>query len=145
MKIRWQGPATVLMREDNEDGRPHIYWIGYKSQLLRAAPHHVRPEIGKSTDSLAGNLQDAKDVIKSLKSHGVTRFVDLSIQNKRNIDDIGTDEEVMDDNDDDNDDDDLRPPATHRRLLAPEHATPPQPSSPPYSPSDFIGTRSTTG
>ena len=32
---------------------------------------------------------------------GVTRFVNLSIQNKRNIDDIGTDEEVMDDNDDD--------------------------------------------
>jgi hypothetical protein len=31
----------------------------------------------------------------------VTRFVNLSIQNKRNIDDIGTDEEVMDDNDDD--------------------------------------------
>ena len=25
VKIRWKGPATVLMREDNEDGRPHIY------------------------------------------------------------------------------------------------------------------------
>lgn len=60
------------MREDNEDGRPHIYWIGYKSQLLRAAPHHVRPEIGKSTDSLAGNLQDAKDVIKSHQISEVT-------------------------------------------------------------------------
>ena len=35
----------------------------------------------------------------------------------------------------DNDDDDLRPPATPRRLLDPEHVTPPQLSSPPYSPS----------
>ena len=72
-------------------------------------------------------------MIKSLKSRGVTRFIDLSIQNKRNSDDIGTDEEVMDDNNDD--DDDLRPPATRRRLLDPEHVLPPQPPSPPYSPS----------
>ena len=39
----------------------------------------------------------------------------------------------MDDNNDD--DDDLRPPATRRRLLDPEHVLPPQPPSPPYSPS----------
>ena len=133
VKIRWKGPATVLMREDNEDGRPHMYWIGCKSQLLRAAPHHVRHEIGKSTDSLTGNLQDAKDVIKSLKSRGVTRFVDLSIQNKRYIDDIGTDEEVMDDQD--GDDGDLEPPTTRQRLLDPEDVPPPALQSPPYSPS----------
>ena len=133
VKIRWKGPATVLIREDNENGRPHIYWIGYKSQLLRAAPHHVRPEIGKSTNSLTDSLQDVKDVIKSLKSRGVTRFIDLSIQNKHNIDDIGTDEEIMDNNNDD--DDDLRPPATRRRLLDPKYVLPPQPPSPPYSPS----------
>ena len=37
IKIRWKGPATVIMREDGPDGKPAIYWLGYKSQLLRCA------------------------------------------------------------------------------------------------------------
>ena len=97
VKIRWKGPATVLVREDDEQNKPKIYWIGYKSQLLRAAPHHVRPEIGKSSESLRGSFEDAKEVVRQLKSRGVTRFADLTIQNKRNIDDIDTDEEILDD------------------------------------------------
>ena len=114
VKIRWKGPATVLMREEDESGKPKIYWLAYKSQLLRAAPLHVRPEIGKSTTNMMGNFEDAKAVIRSLKSRGVTRFADLTIQNKRNIYDIDTDEEVLDDVDSD-----LEPPAQRRRLLDP--------------------------
>ena len=60
VKIRWKGPATALMRAEDESGKPKIYWIAYKSQLLQAAPHHVRPVIGKSTSSMMGNFEDAK-------------------------------------------------------------------------------------
>ena len=31
VKIRWKGPATVLMREDDDDVRPRVYWIGHKT------------------------------------------------------------------------------------------------------------------
>ena len=57
VKIRCKGPATVLMPEEDESGKPKIC---YKSQLLRAAPHHVLPEIGKSTSNMMGNFEDAK-------------------------------------------------------------------------------------
>ena len=118
------------MREEDESGKPKIYWLAYKSQLLRAAPLHVRPEIGKSTTNMMGNFEDAKAVIRSLKSRGVTRFADLTIQNKRNIYDIDTDEEVLDDVDSD-----LEPPAQRRRLLDPNFSrTSPAPSL-AYSPS----------
>ena len=91
VKIRWKGPATVILREDDADQRPKVYWIAHKSQLLRCAPHHVRPEIGKSVSTTLGDLQAAKDLAKQLKSRGVTRFIDLEVVNKRNIDDIATD------------------------------------------------------
>ena len=59
-------------------------------------------------------FEDAKEVIKSLKSRGVTRFEDLTIQNKQNIYDIDTDEEVLDDLESD-----LEPPTQRRSLLDP--------------------------
>ena len=116
VKIRWKGPATVILREDDADQRPKVYWIAHKSQLLRCAPHHVRPEIGKSVSTTLGDLQAAKDLAKQLKSRGVTRFIDLDVVNKRNIDDIATDEEVLDEGSDL----DLEPPAQRRRLIDPE-------------------------
>ena len=103
------------MREDDDDGRPRVYWIGHKTQLLRCAPHHVRPEIGRSTSTLIGDLQVAKDMLQALKSRGVTRYSDLTIKNKRNIDDVDSGDEMMDDGDSDDD----HPPSTKRRLVDP--------------------------
>ena len=149
VKIRWKGPATVLMREDDDDGRPRVYWIGHKTQLLRCAPHHVRPEIGRSTSTLIGDLQVAKDMLQALKSRGVTRYSDLTIKNKRNIDDVDSGDEMLDDGDSDDD----YPPSPKRRLVDPavyerealgisgfEHIEremdfTPAPPSVPYSPS----------
>ena len=128
IKIRWKGPATVLMKEEDEDGRVKVYWLGYKTQLLRAAPHHVRPEIGQTMDSLRGTLDDAKTVIHQLKSRGVTRYSDLTVLNKRNIQDVDTDEEIMDDLDSGA----AEPPTTRRRLVDPEVMSP---DSIIYSPS----------
>ena len=44
VKIRWKGPAKVLMVENNEAGNVSTNWICYKTQLIRCAPHHCRPE-----------------------------------------------------------------------------------------------------
>ena len=149
VKIRWKGPATILMREDDDDGRPRVYWIGHKTQPLRCAPHHVRPEIGRSTSTLIGDLQVAKDMLQALKSRGVTRYSDLTIKNKRNIDDVDSGDEMMDDGDSDDD----HPPSPKRRLVDPavyerealgisefeqierEMDFTPAPPSVPYSPS----------
>ena len=83
------------MREDGPDGKPAIYWLGYKSQLLRCAPHHIRPEIGRSSATLLGDLQVAKDVVQKLRSRGVTRFADLTIKNRNTIRDVGSGNEVI--------------------------------------------------
>ena len=137
------------MREDDDDGRPRVYWIGHKTQLLRCAPHHVRPEIGRSTSTLIGDLQVAKDMLQALKSRGVTRYSDLAIKNKRNIDDVDSGDEMLDDGDSDDD----HPPSPKRRLVDPavyerealgisefeqierEMDFAPAPPSVPYSPS----------
>ena len=127
VKIRWKGPATVLMREEDESGKPKIYWIAYKSQLLRAAPHLVPPEIGKSTSNMMGNFEDAKEVIKSLKPRG---FADLTIQNQRNSYDMDTDEEVLDDLESN-----WEPPTQRRRLFDPNFTRASPAPSLVYSPS----------
>ena len=133
IKIRWKGPATVIMREDNPDGKPAIYWLGYKSQLLRCAPHHVRPEIGRSSSTLLGDLKVAKDVVQKLRSRGVTRFADLTIKNRNNIDDVGSGDEVMDELDSEVEE----PPTRRRRLVDPQFEPPAQPAQSPgsYEPS----------
>ena len=43
VKIRWLGPALVVLREDDSEGKPNVYWISlgaYCSHLL-----HLRPKI----------------------------------------------------------------------------------------------------
>ena len=48
VKIRWLGPAQVVMKErrppaeGEADGPVSVYWLAFKSQLIRCAPHHVR-------------------------------------------------------------------------------------------------------
>ena len=103
-------------------GRPRLYWLAFKTQLIRAAPHNLRPNFEDISAGIDG-LDAARCDVDGLRSRGVTRFLDLSRLNRRNIDDIDGDEGAMDDdgprNDDDDDDDDgfpVEPPPTRRRL-----------------------------
>ena len=116
VKIRWHGPARVVMRENHPDTQvPTVYWLAYKTQLIRAAPHHVRLDFTTS----ATQLEDAalaKREVASLKSRGVTRYLDLDKVNKANVDDlleedvgVGSGTEA----------DDLQPPRQRPRLLEP--------------------------
>ena len=93
VKIRWKGPARVVLKEVDDDGVPTVYWIAHKTQLLRCAPHHVRGDLTSSSETAVENLKIASDTLKSLKSRGVTRYIDLNKANKREIDDVEIDEE----------------------------------------------------
>ena len=93
VKIRWLGLAKVILREDDESGKPSLYWISHGTQLLRCAPHHVRADF-RSADTVVGGLVEARRSVAALKSRGVTRFLDLSRVNKRSIDDVEEDEEA---------------------------------------------------
>ena len=59
VKIRWHGPARVVMVEYDEEQVPKVYWIAYKTQLIRCAPHHVRSDYTTSDHSIE-DLQEAK-------------------------------------------------------------------------------------
>ena len=113
VKIRWLGPATVILREDDPtSGRPHLYWIAHGTQLLRCAPHHVRADF-RTADTVIGGLVEARRIVGQLKSRGVTRYLDLERVNKRNIDDVDEDEEAEGEEDDD---DVPQPPLRRQRL-----------------------------
>ena len=95
VKIRWHGPARVILREDDESGVPSVYWICHKTQLLRCAPHHVRSDfrsLGAQPTAL-DEVEEAKADLRNLKSRGVTRYRDLSLSNKADILDVNSDEE----------------------------------------------------
>ena len=95
VKIRWLGPARVILREDDESGAPSVYWICHKTQLLRAAPHHVRADFRAMDDqpTALDEVEEAKTDLRNLKSRGVTRYRDLNLSNKADIMDLNSDEE----------------------------------------------------
>ena len=124
VKIRWLGPAHVVMKEHKKDGegqdRVHVYWLAYKTQLIRCAPHHVRADIKGSQHAL-DNVQAALTTVRQLKSRGVTRYYDLHQLNKNNLVDVDSDAHMDDPAGDlieEDSDHELAPP--HRpRLLPP--------------------------
>ena len=115
VKIRWHGPARIVMVEYSKDEKPELYWLAYKTQLIRCSPHHVRADFTAADTQLA-DAQEARREVASLRSRGVTRFLDLNKINRRrrledfNEDDIASGSEAGDD-----DADDLQPPTTRQR------------------------------
>jgi len=67
---------------------------------------------------LVGDIAETRKSVLELKSRGVTRFLDLSPANKRNIEEVMSDEEEMGDGDDDQ-------PLRHRTQLDPFTAASP--------------------
>ena len=129
-KIRWLGPAHVVMREEHIPhgaDKPQVktYWLAYKTQLIRAAPHHVRSDI-LGPEHVIDDLQKSLNLVRQLKSRGVTRWYDLNRVNRQRLEDVDDDEQI--DEPDGNLDDDITPPPAHRlRLHPPEHELPEEP------------------
>ena len=140
--------AGLLLREDDQQGKPTVYWLGHGTNLLRAAPHHVKPVLG-DLDQLSG-MNHALDALRNLRGRGVTRFWDLQQLNQgRRIEEVGSDEEAMDDLNDQSLDmsgeEVSEPPQQRRRLVEPgapvreppsdaPAASPSQESSEPQAP-----------
>ena len=96
VKIRWLGPAQVAMKErrattEGSDGPVSVYWLAFKTQLIRCAPHHVRADV-KSFNHAIEDTQTALNTVRQLKSRGVTRFYDLHRVNRQNLADVEDDE-----------------------------------------------------
>ena len=92
VKIRWLGPAFVVMRETDEDGKPRVYWLTYKTQLIRCAPHHVRGD-AFGPEHILDDTQSALNYVHQLRSRGVTRYLDLQRVNRSQLLDLDDDEQ----------------------------------------------------
>ncbi|CAJ1346887.1 unnamed protein product, partial [Effrenium voratum] len=78
-KVRWKAPATVVMIEnDLTNGKPKCYWIVHSTNLLRAAPEHVRRTFEESVTDLGPH-----DILQQLRNRGTTSYTDLNKTNKR--------------------------------------------------------------
>ena len=76
-----------------------IYWLGYQSQLLRCAPRHVRPEIGRPFSTLLSDFEGRQGCGPEVSINKPTRIADLTITNRNYIDDDDDDgcgDEIMD-------------------------------------------------
>ena len=74
-RVRWKGPATVVLVEADSSQRPNIYWLVHGSALLRAAPEHVRPDLEATT--LAGDAVSLHDLVRNVQNCGTTTYTDL--------------------------------------------------------------------
>ena len=93
VKIRWHGPARIVMVQHSNDDKPELYWLSHKTQLIRCSPHHVRADFTAADTQLA-DAQEARREVATLRSRGVTRFLDLDKANKRHHPDELNDDEM---------------------------------------------------
>ena len=95
-KLRWRGPARVVMVEQLESG-PHttIYWVVHGTNLLRTAPEHLRPvpeqDVPKTADD--DPFYRAQQALQGVRSRGTTLYTDLTRTNKRQRHEVSSDEE----------------------------------------------------
>ena len=47
----------MILREDDDEGKPVTYWIAHGTQLLRCAPHHVRADFQQADTTVIGGLE----------------------------------------------------------------------------------------
>ena len=96
-KLRWRGPAVVVMKETSEAG-PHadIYWLAHGTTLLRAAPEHVRPAMHPENDESRAmdSIDRAKLALMKVRNRGVTHYIDLPKSNKRKREEVASEDEA---------------------------------------------------
>jgi hypothetical protein len=126
-KSRWRGPGTVVMRQDNAQGRPSVYWIVHGTSLVRAAPEHVRPDVdsmsldGKCTT--IDNIEAASAALEQIRRRATTSYLDLRGQ-----------QSPVDLDDEDSDDDEEQ--AVGGSRTAPMPTATPAPTAPEIVPAD---------
>ena len=125
VKIRWHGPARIVMVEYSKDEKPELYWLAYTTQLIRCSPHHVRADFTAANTQLL-DAQEARREVASLRSRGVTRFLDLNKINKRQHPDDLNEDEIASGSDAGDDGDDGQPPPRRQRTTYDTTTAPPE-------------------
>ena len=136
VKIRWLGPAHVVMKEyqqDTDTPQVSVYWLAFKTQLIRCAPHHIRADV-KGMDHALDDTQLALNTVRQLRSRGVTRYYDLHRLNRQHLADVEDDEHGTSDNLESDSDHEMAPPRQRPRLSVspapPEDSPDPAPEAP---------------
>jgi hypothetical protein len=76
----------MALREDQADGKPYQYWLSHGSQLLRCAPHHVRPDFRQAADTLVGDIAEArKSVLDYVHRFRPDPIKQLNIFSSKNV------------------------------------------------------------
>ena len=93
-----------------------VYWLAFKSQLIRCAPHHVRADV-KSLNHAIDDTQLALNTVRQLKSRGVTRFYDLNRVDRQNLADVEEDEHGQGSSINSGSEHEMTPPRQRPRLM----------------------------
>ena len=93
-KIRWKGPAVVVMVEDGRAGPlTNIYWIAHGTTLLRASGEHLRPHLDHSDQPDTTPLSRAQQALDNIRGRSTTLYIDLNKTNKRKREEVTTEDE----------------------------------------------------
>ena len=134
-RVRWKGPAVVVLVENDPQSRPSVYWLVHGSALLRAAPEHVRPDFEQET--LAANTPALHDLLQTVQNRGTTTFSDLirtTRKRPRAVAELLTDDEAVEADDVEVDVADSRSTWPLPPVAAPMAPVAPSPTAPPSPP-----------
>lgn len=99
-KIRWKGPAVIVMVEDGRAGPlTNVYWLAHGTTLLRASGEHLRPHLEPPDKTDTTPITRAQQALDSIRGRSTTLYIDLDKTNKRKREEVATEdeEEVPDD------------------------------------------------
>ena len=99
-KIRWKGPAVIVMVEDGRAGPlTNVYWLAHGTTLLRASGEHLRPHLEPPDKTDTTPITRAQQALDSIRGRSTTLYIDLDKTNKRKREEVATEdeEEVRDD------------------------------------------------
>ncbi len=77
LKSRRRGPAIVLTREDNAQGKPHTHWMVHSMPLLRCAPEPARSTVEDEGKDFGHNLEMATQAAATICTRSTTRHTDI--------------------------------------------------------------------
>ena len=93
-KIKWKGPAVIVMVEDGRAGPlTNIYWIAHGTTLLRASGEHLRPHFEQAEQAEATPLSRAQQALDNIRGRSTTLYIDLNKTNKRKREEVATEDE----------------------------------------------------
>jgi hypothetical protein len=94
-KAKWRGPARVVAKEVNEDGKVLILWLTHGTSLVRCSPHQVRPMVEEQGCLTAADPAGALRDLQELRARSTTHFKDIA-ESDPTLEDMAGEEEPDD-------------------------------------------------